>query len=117
MTTKAYITFQLADAIDIDFTPSLFPEELPFSVAPFWADIDISSGGEIRYEVHTSASNTSFLATVSSFITAETESVFMGEWMLVAEWREVPLIDFVSAAVSMWSEICPFASSKYYRIR
>ncbi len=44
----------------------------------------------IRYEVHNSTSSSSFLADVSNFIRSETGSQFTGQWMLLAEWYNVP---------------------------
>ena len=77
-----------------DFTPTLFPEEHSFLVAPYWSDINILRGGvsaEIPYEVHTSGS---LLSQVNAFISEEQNVSFSGQWMLVVEWREVPPFGF-----------------------
>ena len=75
-----------------DFSPSLFPLEHDFIVAPFWSDVDISTGvGQIRYEVHTTSSvGSTFLSNVSQFIEEQTNTSFTGQWMLLVEWEEVP---------------------------
>ncbi len=77
-----------------DPTPSLFPEELSFVVAPFWADIDTSSAGNITYELHqtTGQMRSTDMETVSSFINNETGlTSFQGDLMLLVEWNQVPL--------------------------
>ena len=75
-----------------DFSPSLFPLEHNFIVAPFWSDVDISNGvGRIRYEVHTTSSvGSTFLSNVSQFIQEQMNTSFTGQWMLLVEWDEVP---------------------------
>lgn len=73
----------------LDLTPSLFPKELRFAVAPFWAPIDIDvNNAQVFYEVHT---NTTANRAVSDFISRETQTVFVGRWALLVEWREVAL--------------------------
>ena len=72
-------------------SPHFFPGTsfYNFLVAPFWTDNDISSGiGSVSYQVHDSA--TESLTWVSSFITQNHQIRFNGNWMLVAEWRNVP---------------------------
>ena len=88
MITNGYLSFGRSY---VDYTPERFPIGEQFLVAPFWADIDVSNGvGDIRYEVHTTSSASSFLTDVSDFISNETRSQFTGHWMLLAEWRDVP---------------------------
>lgn len=67
----------------------LFPDSrFNFIVAPFWSDIDISTGvGNVSYEVHTSSD---VLNWVSTFVSQHQQTNFTGEWMIVAEWRDVP---------------------------
>jgi hypothetical protein len=60
-------------------------------VAPYWVDNDPSSGGIISYEVHT-ASNP-LLSQVSQYVSNYRGSQFCGTWMLVADWRDVPVFD------------------------
>ncbi len=87
--TNGYLSFGQSY---ISFIPGIFPQGsgTNFLVAPFFADIDIGVTGTIRYEVHTSTSSSGFLADVSNFIRSETGSQFTGQWMLLAEWYNVP---------------------------
>ena len=87
ISTNGYLSF--GRPVD-DFSPTLFPEEHTFLVAPYWSDINIVRGGEsakIPYEVHTSGP---LLSQVNAFISEEQSVSFSGRWMLVVEWREVP---------------------------
>lgn len=90
---EVFESFCYADcSTDVDHTPSLFPQELNFTVAPFWADIDITIGeiGRVYYEVHVGFNESILLDEVSNFISTETGTPFVGEWMLLVEWRNVP---------------------------
>ena len=72
-------------------SPHLFPGSsfYQFLVAPFWTDNDISNGvGSVFYQVHDIM--TESLNWVSSFISQRQQVRFNGNWMLVAEWRNVP---------------------------
>ena len=61
-------------------------------VAPFFTDIDITSGvGQINYEVHTEATSLSLLSCVNSLINYHAQTEFNGVWLLVATWDGVPL--------------------------
>ena len=79
-----------------DFSPDLFPEpHTTYLVAPYWADINIDNAlelGQISYEVHTADSDSTLLSQVSFFISEQWEDSeeFIGRWMLVAEWNDVP---------------------------
>ncbi len=71
------------------FAATYFPT---YIVAPFWTDIDTSTGdGQVNYEVFDSAvsSSTVKLEEVSSFVSAKEGTEFSGSWMLVAEWSKV----------------------------
>ena len=57
-------------------------------VAPFAADIDITSRGSVKYTQFTTSD--SQMNTVSSFIRSETGNSFYGTRMMVAEWNGVP---------------------------
>lgn len=101
--TNGFLIFGVPD---IDSSPSLFPSELSFAVAPFWADVDISNGvGEIRYEVH-NASSDPVIAEVSAFVSQQQQTVFQGEWLLVAEWRDVPEFGENTSLVSGFLGCC-----------
>ena len=58
-------------------------------VAPFAGNIDISSGGSVKYTQYTS-SDYHQMRSVSRFIRSETISIFYGTRMIVAEWSSVP---------------------------
>ena len=60
-----------------------------YLAAPFWSDVDITNGGAISYEVHTSSTGSQLLESVSPFISEEENVTFDAEWMLVAYWEEV----------------------------
>jgi hypothetical protein len=58
-------------------------------VAPFWADADISGvNGQVFYSVHNNSDVA--LNWVSTFISQQQEIMFLGSWMLVAQWKDVP---------------------------
>ena len=93
--------FSFGNAIT-DFSPSLFPAEHNYLVAPFWADVNIAggNGGEILYEVH-SGSNAR-IDEVSRFVSQQFSTTFQGQWMLITEWKEVP--PFGGTDVSSFSD-------------
>ena len=69
---------------------SVFPGPSSYSViAPFAADITISTTGSVKYTQFTF--DQSQLNAINSFIQSETESNFQGTRILVAEWNSVPL--------------------------
>ena len=73
------------------FSPFFFHEgSLPL-VAPFFTDVDTSVGvGEVEYEVHTEATSRTILSDVSNLINNCTGKQFIGTWLLVATWEDVP---------------------------
>ena len=87
--TNGYFVF---DHVLTSFIPYLFDGFDTYSlVAPFFNDIDISRGvGQIRYEIHTTASSEYLLSNVSKLINEHTGMEFSGEWLLIAEWRDAP---------------------------
>ena len=72
--------------------PSLFTSTSPIQpvIAPFWADINVNSGGFILYEIHTNSTSSALLTQVNEFIQTQHQNNFAGTWMLVAEWNNVP---------------------------
>jgi hypothetical protein len=85
-------------------TPLTFPLTFTQIVAPFLADHNARrTGAMVRYRVHDSTS--SEVRRVSSFIRNRGFSGrFIGNWMLVAEWRNVPMHEgFDSRRVSIHS--------------
>ena len=60
-------------------------------MAPFLADHDPREVGNVKYKVY-DMNSLGGMDTVSSFIRNSTSSDnFIGNWMLVAEWRDVPM--------------------------
>ena len=59
-------------------------------VAPFAGNIDISSGGSVKYTQYTLSSGYYQINKVSRFIQSETLKTFDGTTMIVAEWSSVP---------------------------
>ena len=75
------------------YQPQQFPAE-GFGglqiLAPFLADHDPRDRGAVRYQVYNGA--TEEVKTVSEFIrNRNVDSTFDGTWMLVTEWRDVPM--------------------------
>ena len=56
-------------------------------VAPYFADIDTTNRGSVKYTQFTTSD--SQMNTVSSFIRSETGDSFYGTRMMVAEWNGV----------------------------
>lgn len=92
------------------FEPELFPSLIfvtrnRYVLAPFWADHDIQFGGNVQYQV--------FQGGVSSLVDQQLEFVsifirnqftdagnFLGVWMLVVTWNEIPQFAGDSVTVS-----------------
>ena len=65
-----------------------YDESIPASlVAPYSAFMEAE--GSISHEVHTITTSISLLSKVNSLINKHMETQFSGEWMLVAEWKDV----------------------------
>ncbi len=71
----------------------LFPESVFYNnlVAPFWANYDLRQYGTISYEVHTTM--TGLMSIVTNYIQSEEDDEFIGTWMTVATFTELPLQD------------------------
>ena len=101
-----------------------FPGSSSYSVvAPFAADIDITSTGSVKYTQFTT-SNSSQMNRVSSFIRSQTGDGFYGTRMMVAEWNDVP--EYQGSIVSctlMFLYLYPFAigslgvGRKYHQVQ
>ena len=106
-----------------DYTPSLFPEEHEYFIAPYWADVDISNAGRISYEVHTTrngGTSSVLLSQVNGFISEREDNLFVGDWMLVVEWNQVPqVLGSISVVRSSYGinnrEIVAFLDLKIYK--
>ena len=59
-------------------------------VAPYLTDLNNYEVGVISYEVHTATTSKSLLSQINSLIDEHMGTQFSGEWMLVAEWKDVP---------------------------
>lgn len=73
--------------------PQLFSPSSPTTsiVAPFWANNDISTRvGSVSYEVHNSQASSDYIDSVSAFISWQQQIKFKGNWMILAEWKDVP---------------------------
>ena len=57
-------------------------------IAPYWIDNNPSIRGNVSYSVFSQDSE--LLLTVSNFIAKSQQTSFIGTWMLVAFWRDVP---------------------------
>ena len=79
-----------------------FPVGPQYLVAPFWADVDISGKvGDVSYQVYSTGSP--LLDTVNTIISGEENINFIGHWMLVAEWDDVPPYPYYNIQVSSWN--------------
>ena len=72
-------------------------------MAPFLADHNPQAGGSVRYKVY-DMNSLNGMDTVSSFIRNSTTSEnFQGNWMLAAEWRDIPMFGGDATIVSVLS--------------
>ena len=84
-----------------DYPLSAFPTvSRDFVVAPFAADIDISTTGNVIYSESFSQLS---MNDVSEHIRVGTGTSFNGTWMLAAEWNRVPL--YLRSSVSACIQI------------
>ena len=79
--------------------PVLFPESVFYNhlVAPYWVNSDIRLSGRISYEVH--SATTGLISIVNNYIQLQEDEDFVGTWMIVATFNEVPLQDSTSNKV------------------
>ena len=82
-------------------------------VAPYWTDIDnqYSNVSSVSYEVHVANSSesepaVSLLDEVSAFVSEWLQAEFEAEWMLLAEWSQVPQWKGLLSQVCHNSGIC-----------
>ena len=86
------------------FSPEIFSSgSSRYIVAPFWDDANVRDGGSIFYEIHSctsfNARSVELLQRVSSLISEVEEVSFLGSWMLVGMWEDLP--EFSSSDVSV----------------
>ena len=76
-----------------NFSPQRFPYGSYPLIAPYWADIDLSSGiGNVRYTVYTTGNinGDCYVDLVNKFLVNELETdSFTATSMLVAQWIDV----------------------------
>lgn len=75
------------------YTPSPFPTSSSAIqsltvVAPFWSDNDLRKSGSVSYEVFTNPGSDA-LQSVSGFVSYQTNTTFVGTWMLLSDWSDV----------------------------
>ena len=58
-------------------------------IAPYWDDIYLTNGGELRYAIITPATNLSLCNQVNSYLTNSTGSSVSVQWILWAYWYNV----------------------------
>ena len=86
------------------FFPQTFTiNSADYIVAPYWSDANVVLGGSIFYEIHSctsfNARSLELLQQVSSFISDVEGVSFLGSWMLVGMWEDLP--SFASSNVSV----------------
>lgn len=96
MSTNGLVSFGRSVTVS---DPVLFPGSSAiiahsYIVAPYWADFDTTSDGSVSWWIEEDSTSVEFVSTViqSQF---EDED-FIGTWMLVAYWEDVPAADTVS---------------------
>ena len=58
-------------------------------IAPFWDDIRLTNTGIVEYGIITSASNTSIIDEVETFLELNQNVKLELDWVLVAKWVNV----------------------------
>ena len=73
--------------------PVLFPGSSQYRnlVAPFWAKHNTSYSGHIAYEIHTLSNGTALMSTINTYINTKLDNNFKGTWLLLVEWKDIPL--------------------------
>ena len=71
------------------WTPEAFPLSSAIIVAPFWDDIHLTQTGVAQYNVITSASNSTIIDQVESFLKTNRNVELDLNWVLVAKWVNV----------------------------
>ena len=58
-------------------------------IAPYWDDIYLTDGGELRYAIITPTTDPSLCNQVNSYLTTSTGSSVSVQWILWAHWYNV----------------------------
>ena len=106
LSTDGLLVFGDVPAPDFITANGSFPTNLGYYlVAPFWVDLDYSSGGSISYEIHSCISENGvsreLLERTSSFVSSAKNLSFQGTWMFVERWEEVPGVTSSDNTVSL----------------
>jgi hypothetical protein len=109
--TANYVVVSNNGFFSMDDEPDSVLTEIPQGsygrvVAPYAANIDTTHGGTVKYvdfDVYPSSGST--MGRINDFIQFHTGVNFNGTKMMVAEWREVPLVDKNSAITSTFQGI------------
>ena len=79
-----------------------------YVIAPFWDDINTSSGGTISYETYEQGSEV--MSDVSYYVSNRIGRDFVGYWMIVIFWDEVHPYSFPpSNEVSLKVSMCNYS--------
>lgn len=66
-------------------------------MAPYWLNFDIHKSGTISYEVHSNM--TGLMSVVNNFIQQQDNEDFVGKWMIVAMFNDVPQQNSIAGKV------------------
>ena len=82
------------DNLTISSLPEIFSNDSSYDniIAPFWADADPSQGGDVSYQIFTPENGSEWLDMIGKLVDYREgfTDYAVGEWMLVAEWHQVP---------------------------
>ena len=100
MTSNGYFSFGRQAQL---YNPVLFPESDFYNnlVVPFWAKHDLQKFGMISYEVHSEL--TSLMSIVNNFIQQVENEEFVGSWMMIVTFNEIPLLSFTNNEVRLFA--------------
>nr|CCK33018.1 nidogen [Suberites domuncula] len=95
ISVNGFISFTYNDGIAAESTTPFFPSSSDdYIIAPFWADADTRSTGQVRYEVHKEyspySSSQQLRSQIGTYITDVTGDSAHVSSLLVVEWRDVP---------------------------
>ena len=70
---------------------AVFPESAFYNhlVAPYWVNFNIHQSGHVSYEIHNTT--TDLMSLVNNFVQQQEDEDFVGTWMMVATYSDVPL--------------------------
>ena len=79
-----------------------FPDSIytTYTVAPFWVEHNARVDGQVSYEVHNSSNSNPILHQVSLFINRKLNNDFLGSWMIIGEWRDIPESESTSKVIT-----------------